>query len=212
MVVIDRIDFGQQTNNVSYGRLPDGGSQPGFLWSGQGHARRKQLSLLTNVIINEVLTHTDPPLEDAIELYNTTTADINIGYWWLSNAKNNPKKFQIPPGTIIPALSYKVFYEYARLPGGFNPNGEGTNRSFILNSARGDQVHLHTADASGKLTFFAALATSGRRKTASAFGVHVASDGETDFVRMSQRTFGRDNPVHLGDFRMGTGLPNAYPA
>ena len=209
---IDRIDFGQQTNNVSYGRLPDGGTNLVFFGAGKSTPGESNFQLLTDVIINEVLTHTDPPLEDAIELHNTTSAEIDIGYWWLSNAKNDPKKFQIPPGTRIPAGGYIVFYEYAGLPGGFNPNGAGTNRSFILNSARGDQVHLHTADAAGNLTFFRGSRDFGPMDNGVSLGTYQTSDGETDFVRMSRRTFGNDNPSSLAEFRQGTGLPNPYPA
>jgi hypothetical protein len=72
---------------------------------------------LTNVVINEVLTHTDPPLEDAVELYNPALTPVDISGWFLSNTPDNLKKFRIPDGTVIPASGYKVFYEYE-----FNPN------------------------------------------------------------------------------------------
>ena len=61
--------------------------------------------------MNEVLTHTDPPLEDAIELFNPTGAAADIGGWFLSNSKDNFKKFRIPDGVMVPAMSYAVFYE-----------------------------------------------------------------------------------------------------
>ncbi|MCA9172721.1 MAG: hypothetical protein KDB23_33905, partial [Planctomycetales bacterium] len=38
------------------------------------------------VVINEVLSHTDPPLVDSIELYNPTTQVINVSGWYLSDA------------------------------------------------------------------------------------------------------------------------------
>ena len=56
--------------------------------------------LLMEVIINEVLTHTDDPLEDALELYNPWPTNVNIGNYWISNARNDPKKFRIPAGTM----------------------------------------------------------------------------------------------------------------
>jgi hypothetical protein len=43
------------------------------------------------------------------------------------------------------------------------------------------------------------------------FGRYVTSEGKTDFVPMSRRTFGVDNPATLVQFRMGTGVANAYP-
>jgi hypothetical protein len=209
---IDRIDFGVQTNNVSYGRLPDGGTNLVFFGAGKSTPGESNFQLLTDIVINEVLPHTDPPLEDAIELYNVTDVEVDISYWWLSNSKDDPKKFQIPPGTRIAPHGFKVFYEYVGIPGGFNPNGQGTNRSFTLNSARGDQVFLHTADADGNLTFFRASQSFGPSENGVSFGRYLASDGDVDFVRMIHRSFGRDNPSSVEEFRMGTGLPNPGPA
>ena len=212
VTTIDRIDFGVQTNDVSYGRLPDGGTNLVFFGVGKSTPGESNFQLLTDIVINEVLPHTDPPLEDAIELHNPTAAEVDISYWWLSNSKEDPKKFQIPAGTRIAAGGYKVFYEYAGLPGGFNPNGQGTNRSFTLNSARGDQVFLHTADAAGNLTFFRTSQSFGPSENGVSFGRYVTSDGDVDFVRMIHRSFGRDNPSSVEEFRMGTGLPNPGPA
>lgn len=60
------------------------------------------------VLVNEVLTHTDPPLEDAIELVNTTGSPVNLSGWFLSDTKSNYRKFRIPEGTMIPAGGYVV--------------------------------------------------------------------------------------------------------
>ena len=43
------------------------------------------LAPINSIVVNEVLTHTDPPLLDAVELYNPTNAPINIGGWYLSD-------------------------------------------------------------------------------------------------------------------------------
>ena len=65
--LIDGLTFNEQALGVSEGRLPDGGSVitnfPGTASPGDPN-----YILLTSVAINEALTHTDPPLEDAIEL------------------------------------------------------------------------------------------------------------------------------------------------
>ena len=45
------------------------------------------------MVVNEVLTHTYPPQKDAIELFNTTDAQIDIGGWFLSDSTNY-KKFR----------------------------------------------------------------------------------------------------------------------
>ena len=37
------------------------------------------------ILVNEVLTHTDPPLSDTVELFNPTTNAVNIGNWFLTD-------------------------------------------------------------------------------------------------------------------------------
>ena len=87
------------------------------------------------MVINEVLTHTDPPFEDAIELQNLSDNPVDIGNWWISNSEANLKKFQISPSTKLSARGMAVFYE-----GQFNP-APGAAHSFALNSAHGDKSH-----------------------------------------------------------------------
>jgi hypothetical protein len=92
---------------------------------------------VNRVIINEVLTHTDLPQVDAIELYNPTAAPINIGGWYLSDSSTNYKKYQIPAGTIIAAGQYLVFTEAQ-----FNASPPvGSNVAFSL-SSEGESVYL----------------------------------------------------------------------
>ncbi|MHB1035055.1 MAG: lamin tail domain-containing protein [Pirellulales bacterium] len=78
----------------------------------------------TDVVINEVLAHTNLPQLDAIELYNTTGAEITIGGWYLSDSNVNYKKFQIPAGTTLPAHGYIVYDE-----DDFNPTSIPVSRS-----------------------------------------------------------------------------------
>ncbi|CAN5377447.1 hypothetical protein BH23VER1_BH23VER1_14000 [soil metagenome] len=61
--------------------------------------------------VNEVLTHTDPPLSDSIEIANTSGAPLDISGWFLSDTKSNYRKFRIPEGTTIPQDGYLVFDE-----------------------------------------------------------------------------------------------------
>jgi len=54
-----------------------------------------------DIVINEVVSHTDEPYLDSIELYNTTAGDIDIGGWFLSDDNDNYAKFRIPDDTIL---------------------------------------------------------------------------------------------------------------
>lgn len=95
-------------------------------------------SQLTTVVINEVLTHTDPPQEDFIELYNMTPDPIDISGWYLSDSLNDLQMYEIPDGTIVPGNGYLVLYQ--------------SQFGFGLNSATGDDVVLSVADSNGVLT------------------------------------------------------------
>ena len=210
--VIERVSYSTaQANGVSFGRLPDGSTNIVTFAAGRSTPGESNFQLITDIIVNEVVTHTDPPLEDAIELHNPTTNAVDISYWWLSNSRDNPQKYQIPANTVVAPGGYIAFYEWPFDRRGFNSNSFGTNLSFTLNSARGDQVYLHTADSNGNLTFFRTSRDFGPAENGVSFGRYVRSDGNTDFVAMSQRTFGVDNPTSEAEFRMGTGLANAYP-
>ncbi|MHC5184610.1 MAG: lamin tail domain-containing protein, partial [Planctomycetota bacterium] len=66
------------------------------------------------IVINEVLAHSDTVAYDWIELYNTTSATIDIGGWFLSDSGSddpNLMKYEIAAGETITGHGYKVFYE-----------------------------------------------------------------------------------------------------
>jgi hypothetical protein len=55
-------------------------------------------------VINEVLTHTDPPLR-TIELFNTGSQLANIGDF--TATARNPKSYRIADGTTLAAEALK---------------------------------------------------------------------------------------------------------
>lgn len=205
--LIDQVVFGGQLTGVSQGRLPDGAANVVLFTESQSPEESNYLPI-PNVVINEVLTHSDPPLEDAIELRNTSASAVNIGGWYLSDARTALRKFRIPNGTTIPANGYRVFYET-----NFNPipNDPG---SFSLSSAKGDEVYLSATDAGGQLTGFRAVVDFGPAANGVSFGRYITSPlngNKVEFTAMAQRTFGVDNPPTLDDFRTGTGKANSGP-
>lgn len=206
--IIDRISFpgAYLTQNISMGRLPDGATNFIKFPLGQDTPAASNFQKYTNLVVNEVLAHTDPPLEDAVEFYNPTAQSADISYFWLSNSQDDPKKFRMPAGTIIPPYSFKVFYEKD-----FNPDYTGSDRSFTFNSAKGDQVNLTSADASGNLTGYRLFKDFSSTENGVSLGRYVKSDGGSDFVSMSSRSFGVDTPQYVWQFQQGTGMTNPYP-
>jgi hypothetical protein len=193
-----------QQADVSEGRLPDGAATvvrfPGTPSPGDAN-----FLSLTNVVVNEVLTHTDPPLEDAIELHNPTTSPVSVAGWWLSDSRGVPQKYQISPNTpTIPPGGFLVLYENQ-----FN-NGDEATIPFALSSADGDQVYLSSANVSGQMNGFRTFVNFGPSANGVSFGRYRTSVG-IDFTAMAQRTFGVDAPVSVAQFRAGTGKTNSYP-
>lgn len=200
---IDQIqNYGQQTQGVSQGRLPDGSATIQFL--GAATPGDSNLTLYQGLVVNELLSHTDPPLEDAVEFYNATDAAVNVGGWYLSNSRTDLKRYRVPDGTMIPARGYLVLYENQF-------NGPSATTPFTFSSEDGDQVYLAEA-VNGNLTGRVVEEVFEAAENGVSFGrVETSVPGDHKFVAMASRTFGADNPATLEEFRTGTGKANSLP-
>jgi len=141
------------------------------------------------VLINEALTHTDPPAVDTIEIYNPTGGNADIRGWYLTDDRREPKKAMIPnePQYDIAAGGYAVITQddFGDDPGPGMPG-------FYLNS-HGDQVYVHSADGGGNLTGYSHGFRFGAAENGVSFGRHVSSDGREHFVAQSSNTLGSAN-------------------
>ncbi len=136
--------------------------------------------------INEILTHTDPPQVDAIELHNPGPAPVDVGHWYLTDRRTEPKKFRIPAPAIIPAGGYLVFDErdFNSIP--------GAPGSFSLSSL-GEEVYLYSGDAAGNLTGYSHGFSFGAAANGESFGRHVTSTGELHYPPQATSTLGAPN-------------------
>jgi hypothetical protein len=110
----------------------------------------------SRVVINEILAHSNSPRVDAIELFNTSAAPVDISGWYLSDAKSpgtadSFKQFRIPDGTVLAAGAYKVYTE-----ADFNPNGAWNSSAgtpgegeFAFDAHHGDTALLLQGDPGG---------------------------------------------------------------
>lgn len=152
------------------------------------------------VVINEILTHTDPPQLDAIELHNPNNADADIAGWFLTDDANVPKKFKIPAGTVLPANGYVLFDEAH-----FNPT-PGVDPSFNL-SSHGESVYLFSADTAGNLTGYAQGFSFRAVENGVSLGRYTNSVGEVSYPPQIAPTLGAVNagprvgPVVLNEIR-----------
>ena len=165
------------------------------------------ITTVPTVVINEVLTHSDAPQEDAIELYNYGQTEVDVSGWFLSDSSNNLKKYRIPGDTKILSNGYHVFYEKDFLL-------ENELNGFSLSSSRGDEVLLTEADINGNILRFVDKVEFGPAANGVTIGRYPNATGP--FVAMEDNSMGSDvragqDVVLLDQFRAGEGAPNTGP-
>ena len=165
-------------------------------WRASSHAggspgERDPAPAVAPVLITEALTHTDPPLSDAVELWNSNAVPVDVGGWLLSDDHAYPRKFTIPGGTVIPAGGFHVVYEVAFAAG-------PPESSFRLDST-GEEIFLFSADGGTGLTGHAHGFAFPAAANAESFGRHVISTGQEHFPPQAARTLGNTNaPPRVG--------------
>ncbi|MBN1130431.1 MAG: lamin tail domain-containing protein [Chitinispirillaceae bacterium] len=138
------------------------------------------------VLVNEVLTHTDPPLTDAVELYNPNGVDVDIGNWYLTDRRVDPMKFCIPAGTVVPANGYIVFDEE-------DFNADPSSPASFAFSEHGEEVYLFYDSTGMRSGSYYHGFSFGEMENGVSFGRHVTSSGGTDFVAQKSVTLGQAN-------------------
>jgi hypothetical protein len=142
------------------------------------------------VVINEVLAHSPNEVPDWIELLNNSSADLDIGGWYLSDNPDVPLKYRIADGTILPGNSFVVFYEDAHF--GATSTDAGALIPFAL-SENGDTVNLFgpSNDLRPDYTEKENFGASERGVTIGRY--YKTSSRTFNFVRMESATLGAAN-------------------
>ncbi|MBN2508141.1 MAG: lamin tail domain-containing protein [Verrucomicrobia bacterium] len=138
------------------------------------------------VRVNEVLSASTPPAVDAIELVNPTAESADVGGWFLTDDSAVPRKFRIPPGTVMAPAACLVIDETA-----FHP-AAGASGGFAL-GADGDEVYLFSGDARTNLTGYSHGFRFGGAEAGVTLGRHVISTGEERFTAQAAPTLGAAN-------------------
>lgn len=137
------------------------------------------------VLVNEVLARPVAPALDAVELYNASTNEVDLGGWFLTDDPATPKKYRIPDGTVITSNGFFVFDESQ-----FNPPGSPAAFAF---GAKGDQAFLYSGDAMTNLTGYSHGFAFGASALGVSFGRHVTSTGDEHFTPQLALTLGASN-------------------
>ena len=74
--------------------------RPSLVFGGSPSASGDEL--LDRIIVTEILSNTDRPQGDAIELFNSTGEPIDITGWTMSDDDNDLFKFRIEQTTVVP--------------------------------------------------------------------------------------------------------------
>jgi hypothetical protein len=186
-VAPDALGFSLVPKNPGESQAPDEGAK----WrasasAGGSPGADDPLPDIPAVVINEILTHTDPPQLDGIELCNPTIGSADISGWYLTDDAAAPKKYRIPDGTILPAGG-RVYFDESQ----FNPT-PGAGSSFALSSA-GDDVYLFSSATNGVLTGYNHGVVFGAAFNGVSFGRYVNSAGEEQFPPQTAPTLGSPN-------------------
>ncbi len=136
-----------------------------------------------NIYINECLTHTDLPDVDAVEIHNSSSSEVDISFWYVSDDRSNLKSYQFPNGSIIEPGGYLVIDE-----NDFNSSVDG----FRLNRS-GDNIYLVSGNADGEFTGFEQGWSFGAQYNGTSFGVHTTSEQKKYFVAQTTTTLGFAN-------------------
>lgn len=164
---------------------------------------RDEEMVLGRVVINEILSHSDAPYEDAVELYNPGSQSVCLEDWFLTDDLDEPRKYRIAEGTRIGPGEYLVFFAQQ-----FNskPGGEG---SFGL-SEHGEEIYLIAASKNGEFGGYRDGGSFSASPVNQTLGRYEASDGVV-FIPMERPTFGQENPGSVEQFRQNSGGANAPP-
>lgn len=109
---LDQLSYEDPGPDRSYGDIPDGDllrrrvfstPTPGRINSAADPAARVVINEWLADNANVLADPADGDFEDWFELYNSGTLPVNLGGYFLSNSRDNPTRFPIPVGRILPA-------------------------------------------------------------------------------------------------------------
>ena len=147
------------------------------------------------IVINEVAANPTGTPGDMIELYNTTSAAITIGGWFLSDNSSNLAEYQIASGTTIAANGYYVLTQDYNFGSSFvlDPDGSTVylSSNYVSNNL-GVQVGSYQVNQSVNAM-----------PAGAAYGLYTKSDGGAQLAIASITLSGTTATVTLDNANSG---------
>ena len=178
--IIQTISYSNKIADRGYSLVlgVDGWRQSRSLLGSPGIKEPTQIDV-PSVFVNEVLSNSEPPQVDIIELFNPKPFAVNISGWLLTDDLRDESKFKIPDGTQIPAEGYFTF-------------NENDIEIFALDSY-GEEIFLIANDSNEQRLGYINGFNFGDSASGVSIGRHVTSDGKIRYEPMSNQTFGSEN-------------------
>lgn len=115
--LVDRVDYGPQTEGVSRGRWPDGGAALTNFPGGATPGSANRLAGYTGPLLNEVMAHNLSAVQDSggrvadwVEVYNPGAAPCDLGGMSLSLDGVQPGQWKFPASTVLAPGGYRVIW------------------------------------------------------------------------------------------------------
>lgn len=135
------------------------------------------------LVINEFRSRSTEGFVDSVEIFNPTSAAVNITGWWLSQKRSRPYKYKFPEDSIIPAKGYLAIDEVDFC-------ATGSRLSF---NSKGDRCYLFSATPEGGLTGYSYGVLFGGSDPNMSFGRSRTSEGADYFQPELSASFGLKN-------------------
>lgn len=160
------------------------------------------VGMLQDVIINELLTHTDLPEIDTVELYNRTDEQRDMTGWYLTDESETLSRFQFSANQgLIHSNDYLVLDE--------------NDLGYALRGQEADDLYLIEADAIGRPIRFVDAVEFAATQNGVSLGRWNNADGE--LFPMFEQTFEDTNtgpligPVVISEIQYHPQVPSAGP-
>ena len=218
--ILDYVNYTNMQAGFSYGSYPDGQlfDRQYFYVATPGASNNPTA---VPVAINEWMasntrTLVDPSTskyEDWFELFNYSSATLDLSGYYLTDDLGNKNKWRIPPGTTLAAHSFLLCWaDNDAAPGGTNTTGSALHTSFQL-AKNGEALGLFDPEGLpvSTLTFGAQINDISQGRF---------PDGSASIISMTNATPGRANRLYandppvvaaIGDKTINAGLLLTFP-
>ncbi len=137
------------------------------------------------ILVNELLTHSQFPNVNTLELYNPAGVTLDLSGWWLTDNLDQPQKYMIPSNTILEEYLTILEDDDQAEENPIAPECFG--EAFTL-SPTGGEIYLYSPDLRYRHGF-----SFGPAEEATSFGRYLTSSGDEHFPAQKTNSFGSAN-------------------